>query len=531
MKTVSVVIPARNAAGSIPACLRAVLAQENIEQELEIILVDDGSTDKTEELAESLGVRVIRQANAGPAAARNAGARQARGEIIAFTDADCAPVSDWLQHLTTPFSSSEIVAAKGAYRTDQRSLVARFVQQEYESKYARLAQQRFIDFIDTYSAAYRREVFLENGGFDTAFPVPSVEDQEFSFRLARKGYRMVFAPQAIVFHQHDQNWVEYVKRKYNIGYWKAFMLRWLPEKFLSDSHTPTSLRWQIGLLGTVVILALLGFIWPLGGWIALGSLVLFYLSGLPLFQQIYRNDRGVLWMAPILLILRAFALGAGLLAGFVLPARRKAQPHAGLSFWGRGIKRLVDILVALPGLVFSAPLVAIAALAIKLDSRGAVFFVQERAGEFGKPFRVVKLRTMVVGAEQRVDEVLGANKLNGPVYKIADDPRVTRVGRFLRRSSLDELPQFWNVLRGEMSLVGPRPEETWVVEQYNDDQRQRLAAKPGLTGPMQVAGRGELDMEARLALEIDYIKNYSLLKDLGILLKTIPAVLSGKGAL
>lgn len=531
MNTISVIIPARNAEGSIQDCLRAVLDQKNLEHELDLILVDDGSTDNTAGVAGRLGVRVIRQANAGPAAARNAGARLARGEIIAFTDADCTPASDWLQHLTTPFSSPEIVAAKGAYRTDQRSLVARFVQQEYESKYARLAQQRFIDFIDTYSAAYRRDVFLENGGFDTAFPVPSVEDQEFSFRLARKGYRMVFVPRAIVFHQHDQNWVEYVQRKYNIGYWKAFMLRWLPEKILSDSHTPASLRWQIGLLSLAGILGLSGLVWPLGGWIALGGLILFYLTGLPLFSQIYHRDRGVLWAAPVLLILRALALGTGLLAGFLHPARRRVRTHEGLALGERAAKRLLDIAGGFIGLVLSAPFLAIAAVAIKLDSRGPAFFVQERAGEFGKPFRVIKLRTMVWDAEQRVNEVMEKNILKGPVYKIPNDPRVTRVGRLLRRMSVDELPQFWNVLKGEMSLVGPRPEELWVVAGYNDDQRKRLAAKPGLTGPMQVAGRGELDMEARLALEIDYIKNYSLLKDLGILLKTIPAVLSGKGAL
>jgi len=531
MKTISIIIPARNAGGSIEACLRGALAQKDFGYDVEVILVDDGSTDNTAGLAESLGVRVIRQVNAGPAAARNAGARLARGEIVAFTDADCIPTADWLSHLVRPFSTPDIVGAKGTYRTKQRALVARFVQQEYESKYARLAKQRYIDFVDTYSAAYRRDVFLENGGFDASFPAPSVEDQEFSFRLARKGYHMVFAPQAAVFHQHDQNWSEYVKRKFGIGYWKAFMLRWLPEKFLSDSHTPASLRWQIGLLGLAGLLGLSGLIWPLGGWIALGCLILFYLTGLPLFFQINRKDRGVLWAAPFLLILRALALGSGLLAGFVLPARRHVQTHEGLSFWGRAIKRLFDIVGGFVGLVLSAPILAIAAIAIKLDSRGPVFFVQERAGEFGKPFRVIKLRTMVVGAEQRVEEVLGANKLNGPVYKIADDPRVTRVGRYLRRSSADELPQFWNVFRGEMSLVGPRPEETWVVERYNDIQRQRLAVKPGLTGPMQVAGRGELDMDDRLALEVDYIRNYSLWKDLRILLQTLPAVLSGKGAL
>jgi lipopolysaccharide/colanic/teichoic acid biosynthesis glycosyltransferase len=120
--------------------------------------------------------------------------------------------------------------------------------------------------------------------------------------------------------------------------------------------------------------------------------------------------------------------------------------------------------------------------------------------------------------------------LQGPVFKVPNDPRVTRAGRFLRRWSVDELPQLWNVLCGQMSLVGPRPEESWVVAQYNDRQRSRLSIKPGLTGPMQVNGRGNLDMEARLALELDYIQNYSIWRDLGILLKSLPAILSGKGA-
>jgi lipopolysaccharide/colanic/teichoic acid biosynthesis glycosyltransferase/glycosyltransferase involved in cell wall biosynthesis len=530
-KYVSIVIPARNAASSIQACLKAVLAQENLEHELEVILVDDGSTDNTAKLAESLGVRVIRQVNAGPAAARNAGANQARGEIVAFTDADCVPAADWLSHLIQPLTTPDIVGAKGAYRTRQTALVARFVQQEYESKYARLAKQRFIDFVDTYSAAYRRDVFLENGGFDVAFPVPSVEDQEFSFRLARKGYHMVFVPQAAVYHKHDQTWSEYARRKFGIGYWKAFMLRWLPEKFLSDSHTPASLRWQIGLLGLAGILGISSLFWSLGDMIALGCLILFYLTGMPLLYQIYRKDRDVLWAAPVLLILRALALGSGLLGGFLHPARRRARTHEGLTLGERAIKRLIDFVGGFIGLVLSAPVLAIAAVAIKLDSRGAAFFVQERAGEFGKPFRVIKLRTMVLGADELVNEVMEKNILKGPVYKIPNDPRVTHVGRFLRRTSMDELPQFWNVLKGEMSLVGPRPEELWVVEGYNDEQRKRLAVKPGLTGPMQVAGRGELDMDARLALELDYIRNYSLWKDLRILLQTLPAVLSGKGAL
>ena len=125
--------------------------------------------------------------------------------------------------------------------------------------------------------------------------------------------------------------------------------------------------------------------------------------------------------------------------------------------------------------------------------------------------------------------MLHKSQLTGPAFKIPNDPRVTRVGRFLRRWSLDELPQFWNVLKGEMSLVGPRPEELRIVELYNDYQRQRLMVKPGMTGPMQVNGRGGLDFDQRLQLELNYLRNYSLLEDFKIILKTFSAVFSGEG--
>jgi lipopolysaccharide/colanic/teichoic acid biosynthesis glycosyltransferase/glycosyltransferase involved in cell wall biosynthesis len=532
MGTISVVIPAKNAEKSIEACLQGILAQTGIEYQLEIIVVDDGSVDQTAKLARKMGVSVIRQENQGPASARNTGVNQARGKIIAFTDADCVPTSEWLHHLVKPFSSSQyVIGTKGIYQTKQTSLVARFVQQEYESKYTRLSKVSSIDFIDTYSAAYRRDVFVENGGFDSTFPVPSVEDQEFSFRLARKGYRMLFVPEAIVFHTHDQNWIAYVKRKYIIGYWKAFMLRWMPEKIFSDSHTPVSLRIQIGLLGLALIFAMIGLIWSLGFWIALILLLFFFITTVPFFLQVVRRDKVVFWIVPFMLVLRAFSLGSGLLMGYILPKRRKIHPDRRLAFWSRTIKRFVDIVGALVGLILTTPIITLAAFAIRLDSTGSPFFFQERAGEFGKPFKMIKLRTMVLGADQHVEEVLGNNVLKGPVFKIRKDPRVTRVGKYLRKSSIDELPQFWNVLRGEMSLVGPRPEELWVVERYNDEQRRRLAVKPGLTGPMQIAGRGELDMDARLALEMNYIENYSLCKDLQIIFQTIPTLFSGKGAM
>ena len=527
---VSVIVPARDGHDLLVRCLRALGEQRGMEDRFEVIVVDDGSEQPLKPLAEEHGARCIVQEPLGPAAARNTGAQAAQGKILAFTDSDCAPVETWLQNLTAPFDDPEIVGVKGTYASEQAGWVPRFVQQEYEAKYRRMASLESIDFIDTYSAAYRRDVFLENGGFDSAFPVPSVEDQELSFRLAHKGYRMVFAPQAVVVHIHDETVCEYTRRKFNIGYWKAFMLRWLPEKMLSDSHTLPVQRWQIGLLGLTLMGLVLGFFWTPAFVLALASFVLIFVMDAPFLLHMLREDLGWLFVAPPMLVLRAGSLGLGLTIGFLFPPQARARAVGGMSPVQRALKRTIDLLGAVAGLMLSAPVLAVAAVAIKLDSAGPIFFRQARAGEHGKSFEVLKLRTMVQGAELRVEEVLDQNLLDGPVFKIPNDPRVTRVGRWLRRWSVDELPQFWNVLKGEMSLVGPRPEETWVVAQYNDEQRQRLAVKPGLTGPMQVAGRGSLDMEQRLALDLEYIQNYSLGRDLKILLQTIPAVLKAEGA-
>ena len=194
------------------------------------------------------------------------------------------------------------------------------------------------------------------------------------------------------------------------------------------------------------------------------------------------------------------------------------------------IKRTFDIVVSGLGLLVTAPLFPLIALAIRLDSRGAVFFSQQRAGLDGRPFMMHKFRTMVADAEQRLDDVIRLDDLRDPVFKLSDDPRVTRVGRLLRRLSLDELPQLWNVLRGEMSIVGPRPEQVELVERYSPEHRFRLSVKPGITGPMQVFGRGDLTFHERLAVELDYIENLSLARDLRILAETVPATLKGSGA-
>jgi exopolysaccharide biosynthesis polyprenyl glycosylphosphotransferase len=201
-----------------------------------------------------------------------------------------------------------------------------------------------------------------------------------------------------------------------------------------------------------------------------------------------------------------------------------------LSVSTQGLKRSADVALAGLALVLAAPIFVVSALAIKLSSRGPVLYIQRRAGLDGKPFRMLKFRTMVDGAHERLAEVVQIDALPQPMFKIRDDPRVTRVGRILRRWSLDELPQLVNVVKGDMSLVGPRPEQLELVERYREEHRFRLQARPGMTGPMQVFGRGDLDFDERLAVEREYIENLSLGRDLRILLMTLPTVLSGKGA-
>ncbi|MBI4579997.1 MAG: sugar transferase [Planctomycetes bacterium] len=196
------------------------------------------------------------------------------------------------------------------------------------------------------------------------------------------------------------------------------------------------------------------------------------------------------------------------------------------------VKRGFDVAVGFFCLALASPLFVLVPIAILIDSRGRgpVFFSQERVGENGRHFRMYKFRSMVPDAEARLAELVDLSKLAEPVFKIPDDPRVTRVGRLLRRTSLDELPQLINVLKGDMSMVGPRPEQVDVVKHYKLWHRKRLSIKPGLTGPMQVNGRGVLPLDERIKLELMYINQYSILEDFKYLLKTIPAVCRARGA-
>jgi exopolysaccharide biosynthesis polyprenyl glycosylphosphotransferase len=194
------------------------------------------------------------------------------------------------------------------------------------------------------------------------------------------------------------------------------------------------------------------------------------------------------------------------------------------------LKRAFDVGEALTGLVLFLPLFLLVGLATLFDSGWPIFFRQTRGGEHGRPFQMLKFRTMVRDAEAMLPELVSFEALDAPMFKLKADPRVTRVGRLLRRTSIDELPQLVNVLRGDMSIVGPRPEQLDLVERYAPEHRFRLQVKPGITGPMQVYGRGELTFDERLAVEREYVENLSLARDIRIVLMTVPAVFGKRGA-
>jgi exopolysaccharide biosynthesis polyprenyl glycosylphosphotransferase len=194
------------------------------------------------------------------------------------------------------------------------------------------------------------------------------------------------------------------------------------------------------------------------------------------------------------------------------------------------VKRVIDITFSLVAIIAFAPLMIAVAIAVKVTSPGPVLFRQERVGLNGRAFRVMKFRSMSAGAEREVAELMERNGGYRPFYKIRCDPRVTAIGRFLRRTSIDELPQFFNVLRGHMSIVGPRPQVRAEVEQYEYSHYRRLLVKPGITGLWQVSGRSDLPWHRAVRLDVRYVDEWSLANDLRIMARTVKVVLSSRGA-
>jgi glycosyltransferase involved in cell wall biosynthesis len=326
--SVSIIIPTFNGSTRIGNCLDALLKQTAI-LDAEILVVNDGSTDNTVEVvAQYSAVRLITQANTGPAAARNRGACEAAGSIILFTDDDCVPLPDWLSAMIQPFQDPEVAAVKGIYRTRQTQLVPRFVQIEYEDRYRLMAGLDSIDFIDTYSAGFRRDKFLEMNGYDTTFPVACAEDAELSYRMSACGYKMKFVPAAIVYHTHPNTLWRYLKKKYKFAFWRVLAVRKNPNKALKDSHTPQLMKLQLLLAPALTIALAWDFL--MHSKLSATAIVLatFFVSTLPFAFRALRKDSTVGLVSPMILVVRSCAQFFGIIAGLICARRNIAKAPA-----------------------------------------------------------------------------------------------------------------------------------------------------------------------------------------------------------
>ncbi len=309
----SVVIPARNARKTIGECVLAALSQSAPKERYEVIVVDDGSVDATGAIARSHGVRVIPQPPLGMAAARNTGARAARGDVVVFLDPDCVPALDWLAQMVAPFEDPTVVAVKGAFQSHDTSLLSRLIQAEYDDRYRRLESGATIDFVDGCPSAYRRAAFLNVGGFDPS--LAAAEDVDLSCRLARTGQRFVFAPKARVHRDHGVSFQRYAAWKLRYGLWRSLVYARHPGKTGFGDSAPSDLQTQIPLAGLTVASVVLGSRWqrllPLAG----VFLAAFASTTVPFAWKARKAGTDAAIASPILLFVRALALGTGLAIG------------------------------------------------------------------------------------------------------------------------------------------------------------------------------------------------------------------------
>ncbi|MBI3008828.1 MAG: glycosyltransferase, partial [Candidatus Omnitrophica bacterium] len=283
-----------------------------------VIVVDDGSTDKTGSIAQGYAVRYIRQENQGPAVARNKGVQEAKGDIVLFTDSDCVSDKNWIGEMVRPFDAPEVVAVKGVYKTNQKSLVARFAQIEFEERYKMLKRADSIDMIDTYSAGFRREIFLKAGGFDASFPSANNEDTELSYRMSKLGFKMVFNPEAKVYHlNHPDSIRRYARLKFWRGYWRMVVYKRFPGKIVKDTYTPQALKIQILFLYLSLITLLMLAIWQKLTILFLFGIIAFVFSTLPFTLFAFKKNTMVGILSLFFLLIRAGSLGAGVIWGLL----------------------------------------------------------------------------------------------------------------------------------------------------------------------------------------------------------------------
>ena len=311
----SIVIPAYNAGRTLSDTLAALRDQSIPPEDYEVIVVDDGSTDETPSVARHSGAKCITQPNRGPAAARNSGVRVARGEFILFTDADCVPEREWIRQMTLPFQNQRTAGVKGAYRTRQTEPAARFAQAEFEDRYDLLEKFPAIDMVDTYSAAFRRDVLVGMGLFDESFPVASNEDTELSYRLCAMGYRLVFNRKAVVYHRHPDTFSKYLRLKFKRAYWRMVVYRKYPGKTFRDTYTPTVVKLQT-VVAALALSALFFAIFSPKFLLLAATLLIVILSfSIPFAVKTFKKDPIVGLLSPVVVLARAMVFAVGSIWG------------------------------------------------------------------------------------------------------------------------------------------------------------------------------------------------------------------------
>jgi len=313
---ISIIIPIFDAEKIIGACLDALFNQTVSCELYEVIVVDDGSEDKSGEAASRYKeVKVLHQKHANAGSARNLGIKHARGDIILFIDADCVAQDNWIEEMTSPFHDPTIAAVKGRYLTRQSGLIARLVQLEFEERYRKMAKFEYTDFVDSYSAAFRKEVLEETGGFNPALSMS--EDAQLSYALSKRGYKMVFNQKAIVYHKHPDSIWKYFRVKFWRSYWRMVVYEEFPYKALQDSYTPQTLKLQILLFYISLISAFVFLSVPQAIFVVYVSGLLFLVTCLPIIFSSIKKDALTSVFLPFFLWLRSVALGFGIIGSFI----------------------------------------------------------------------------------------------------------------------------------------------------------------------------------------------------------------------
>ena len=315
---ISIIVPAYKAERTIGACLEALLRQKPNDCEI-IVVADDESREAIRALAEPRGARVLTP-NHGAAAARNLGAENARGDLVLFVDADCVPDKNWIQAMTAPFADPQIVGAGGMKQTKQRGIVPRFIQMEFDYRYDNERNLRYIDFVDSGTAAYRRAIFLENGGFDTH--LSDAEDVDLSYRLSELGYRMAFVENAVVDDQHPESPIEYLRRKFTYAFWRTQVYARYPRKLAVDSRTPQTQKAQGALVGLLALSFCAALVWRDALWLSAWTVVAFGLTTLPFVARGWKRDPWVAVVSPVFIGLSACAGAWGVALGFLRRGRK-----------------------------------------------------------------------------------------------------------------------------------------------------------------------------------------------------------------